>query len=219
MQLLTLKNTSGLRSFDLLDCTYAYSYLLFSGFLPHRLPLFCHLQWIGDLNPGQRRSEHHLIITAMAWKVRVQILDRDGEFHIFSILRNMVSHCHALSCHPRTGSYTLRSLKSHWRRFCSRRHSSSQSYSSERCPQKEKHVLHKMTTVMPSGMNRCTPNKEDRRPGRVSPPAIEKLRPVPDDKVLSWETFPPKTGGGSTIAAASCSRGPGKKLGISFHSS
>jgi len=47
-------------------------------------------------------------------------------------------------------------------------------------------VLHNMTTDMPSGVNRwSTPNKEDRRPGRASPAAIEKPKVVPDDKVLS----------------------------------
>jgi hypothetical protein len=51
---------------------------------------------------------------------------------------------------------------------------------------KRNNVLHKMTMDMPSGVNRwSTPNKEDRRCGSASPPAIEKLRTVPDDKLLS----------------------------------
>ena len=45
-------------------------------------------------------------------------------------------------------------------------------------------MLHNMTTDMPSSVNRwSTPNKEDRRPGRAPPAAIEKLGAVPDDKM------------------------------------
>ena len=47
-------------------------------------------------------------------------------------------------------------------------------------------TLHNMTTDMPSSVNRwSTPNKEDRRSGSVSPPAIEKPKTITDDKVLS----------------------------------